>query len=510
MTTECDFLTCMIDGKTPCEYCESRGTNGSTKAKASKPAPKTRPQEGPPEDLQPLTDLGNGRRFAADHGKIVRYCHPWLKWLVWDGMRWRIDDTGRVMALAKQTILGLFRWAEKMLKLLAEDDSPEAAIMVKRIKAVLDFAIKSQHVNRLKAMLDLARSEPGIPILPDVLDADPWVLNCLNGTLDLKAGELRPHNQADYITKLCPVAFDPNATCPTWKRVILEILRTQELTGYIQRLCGYWLTGVTTEHALPVLYGIGANGKSTFVGAIFDLLGTDYSGKASRDLLTAVKGDKHPTALAWLHGKRFVAAIETAEGARLDEALVKELTGGDKINARRMREDFWEFQPSHKIALVTNHKPAIKGTDYAIWRRLRLIPFTVVFPEDKQDKRLGEKLRAELPGILNWMLAGCLAWQKNGLADPPEVLTATAEYRSAEDRLGEFLADRCEEFTSNDYRVKATDLYAAFKAWAKAAGEPEISGKAFGDAMTERGFQKDAGKRWYLQLRLKSAAEEEG
>jgi putative DNA primase/helicase len=260
------------------------------------------------------------------------------------------------------------------------------------------------------------------------------------------------------------------------------------------------LTGLTTEHVLPVAWGSGANGKSTWINALFDVLGGDYSGKAHRDLLLAVKGDRHPTALAWLHGKRFVACIETSEGARLDEALVKEMTGGDTITARKMREDFWTFTPTHKIALVTNHKPTVRGTDHAIWRRLRLIPFTVTFHDDKQDKRLGEKLRAELPGILAWMVQGCLAWQKDGLGDPPEVATATAEYRSGEDRLGAFLVDRCQ--LNPELRVKTSDLYAAFREWSKTNGEQETSAKGFGNAMAERGFGKDAGKRWYLGLAL--------
>jgi putative DNA primase/helicase len=217
-------------------------------------------------------------------------------------------------------------------------------------------------------------------------------------------------------------------------------------------------------------------------------------------LLTAIKGDKHPTALAWLHGKRFVAAIETAEGTRLDEVLVKELTGSDPVTARRMHEDFWTFKPTHKIALVTNHKPTIRGTDNAIWRRPRLIPFTVCFPEDRQDKHLCEKLRAELPGILNWALAGCLTWQKLGLADPPEVMAATKEYRSAEDRLGDFLVERCQ--LNREYRVKSVDLFAAYKTWCEVSGESHGTATAFTQALAERGIERDSGRRWYRGIDL--------
>jgi putative DNA primase/helicase len=454
-----------------------------------------------------LTDLGNGRRFAADHSSIARYCHPWGKWLLWDGKRWRIDDTGQATELAKQTILQLFTSAEQQVRLLREDETLEGKARLARIKAMLDWAMKSQGHSRIRAMLDLAKSEPGIPILPGVLDADPWMLNCTNGTLDLRTGTLRAHAQDDYLTKLCPVAFDPAAACQRWENFLAEIFDYSEaLIGYMQRLSGYWLTGQTTEHALPVLWGSGANGKSTLVGAIFDLLGPDYSGKASRDLLTAIKGDKHPTSLAWLHGKRFIGAIETAEGARLDEVLVKELTGGDAITARRMREDFWQFNPSHKIALVTNHKPTIKGTDHAIWRRLRLIPFNVCFPEEKQDKSLAEKIRAELPGVLAWMVQGCLIWQKHGLADPPEVVAATAEYRNAEDRLGAFLAERCQ--LNTEFRVKASELYGAYRKWCESTGEQSGTATAFTRALVEREIELDAGRRWYLGIAIATEGSE--
>jgi putative DNA primase/helicase len=210
--------------------------------------------------------------------------------------------------------------------------------------------------------------------------------------------------------------------------------------------------------------------------------------------------------MASLHGKRFVAAIETSEGARLDEARVKELTGGDTITARRMREDFWTFRPTHKLALVTNHKPTIRGTDHAIWRRLRLIPFTVCFPEDKQDKTLPEKLRAELPGILNWMLAGCAAWQIQGLADSPEVVAATEDYRSAEDRLGSFLEECCK--LNREYRVRATELYGVYKGWCEANGEHFLTATAFTQALAERGIIKDSGRRWYVGVDLAADTDE--
>ncbi len=214
----------------------------------------TAPANGPVQKSEaPLTDLGNGRRFAADHGRVVRFCHPWNKWLIWDERRWRLDETGAAKALAKQTVLRLYAWAKTEIDQLAEEDSEEGRVRLKAVKAVLTWALKSQDARRLSAMLDLAKSERDIPILPDVLDLDPYLLNVLNGTIDLRTGNLRPHNPADYLTKLAPVEFDPDATCPTWERFIFELFDGSEpIVGYMQRLCGYWLTGLATEHVLPV------------------------------------------------------------------------------------------------------------------------------------------------------------------------------------------------------------------------------------------------------------------
>lgn len=371
------------------------------------------------------------------------------------------------------------------------------------VKATLSWAMKSQSAPRINAMIDLARSEPGIPILPEQLDRDPMLLNVVNGTLELATGRLREHRQADYLTKLCPVAYDPAATCPVWESFLQVIFaRSQSLITYMQRLLGHCLTGLTTEQIAAILYGIGANGKSTLVNTFLSVLGADYAGKASRDLLMTAKHDKHPTTMAWLHGMRFVVAAETAEGARLDEALVKDLTGGDPVTARRMREDPWTFNPTHKLAIVTNHKPEVRGTDHAIWRRLRLIPFNVVIPAQQQDKQLPAKLQSELPGILAWCVRGCLDWQRNGLQDPQEVLTATAEYRTAQDVLAAFLADRC--LKGPDYREKASNLYDAYKGWSEAGGEKTITQRRFGDAMTEKGFTRDhSNGTWYVGVAVR-------
>jgi putative DNA primase/helicase len=275
----------------------------------------------------------------------------------------------------------------------------------------------------------------------------------------------------DYFSSLCPVNYDERASCPAWQAFILQVFDNNEnLVGFIQRLLGYCLTGDVQEQILPICWGIGANGKSTLINTFLSILGNNYAGKASRDLLMAAKGDRHPTQLAQLFRKRFVCAVESHQGAKLDEGLVKEMTGGDPITARRMKEDYWTFLPTHKLCLVTNHPPVIDGTDHGIWRRLRLIPFTVVFEGAKQDKSLPGKLLAESSGILRRCIDGCRAWQRDGLGEPGEVLAATAQYRSEQDTLGDWIAACCVT-GSPDYRQRFSDLFDSFKRWASVQGD---------------------------------------
>lgn len=391
------------------------------------------------------------------------------------------------------------------------------------LQRVQKWCLESESAKHINAMLDLARSEPGIPILPDQMDRDPWLLNCANGTVGLRTGRLREHCREDHLTKLCPTPYSPDAPCPTWERFLGAVFPDPEdepdrpLITFVQRLLGRCLTGDVSEQILPIFWGSGANGKSTLVNAVLDTVGGDYAMKANADLLMASRGERHPTELAGLFGMRLVVASETQQGRRLNEALVKDLTGGEPIRARRMREDFWEFKPTHKVILLTNHRPRIVGTDEAIWRRLRLVPFTATFwdPADpgkevaqlsenrRQDKRLGAKLAAEREGILAWLVRGCLDWQREGLTLPEQVKVATREYRQDEDLLGEWLEQHC--LTGGNYRCQSSDLYAAYKAWCERGGEEPMKQKSFGTAMSDRGFQrqKSCGI-WYLGVALRA------
>ncbi len=435
------------------------------------------------------TDWGNAKRLVRLHGQDLRYCHLWGKWLVWDGRRWDKDSTAAVVRCAKDAVRNIY--------LEAAEELDE-----KRQKALAEHAIRSAAERKISAMISLAASEPGIPVLPDQLDADPWLLNCLNGTLDLRTGELRPHKREDLITRVLPITYDPTATCPKWEAFLNRIMAgNQNLIRFIQRAVGYSLTGDVSEQVFFMCYGTGANGKTVFLRTLLALLG-EYGRPVDPELLMAHTGEVHPTIRADLMGARLAVAIETEEGRRLNETLTKWLTGGDKLKARFMRQDFFEFEPTHKIWVATNHKPVIRGTDHAIWRRIRLIPFNVTIPAEEQDTRLPEKLREELPGILAWAVRGCLEWQKHGLGVPEEVKNATEGYRAEMDIIAQFLEEAC--IIDPVAKARASDLYRSYTTWCEENGEHPLSQKNFGMRLTERGFRREVSNsvRWWRGIGL--------
>ena len=445
-----------------------------------------------------LTDVGNAKRLVRRHGNYFRYCYLWGKVLVWDGMRWKPDDTGEVYRKAKDTVASIYTEASSLAAEASnEEDEAHRAKKAEIAEALLKWAKQTEARTKIEAMVALAESEPGIPVTPDQLDTNPWLLNVLNGTINLWTGQLRDHRREDLITNLAPVEYDPIATCPTWEAFLCQIMAgNKNLIDFLQRAVGYALTGDVSEQVIFFLYGIGANGKSTLLNIFMSLLG-DYAMKATSDLLMVKKGEAHPTERADLFGRRFVAAIETEQGKRLAETFVKEATGGDPIRARRMREDFWQFDPTHKIFLATNHKPEIRGTDYAIWRRIRLIPFDVTIPDEEQDKKLSEKLRAEAPGILGWAVRGCLAWQRDGLGIPEEVKEATLNYRNEMDILANFLNDCC--VIEPSAQAGATPLFKTYQKWCGRKDEDAITQKKFGTWLGDKGFSRttmDGRKFW--------------
>lgn len=436
------------------------------------------------------TDLRNAERLVELHGEDLRYVGAWSRWLVWDGKRWRIDEDGGVMRCAATTSRRLVEEALAECavanQLYAAAPKSEAAEAAKKdADRVLAWCIGSQNERRLAAMVALARTFSAVAILHDKLDSDPELLNVENGTLDLRTGELRSHRRADLMTKLAPVVFDANAKCDVWEAFLARAMGgDDELVRYLQRMLGYSLTGLTREHALGFFFGGGANGKSTCLSTIHAMLG-DYAAPAPRGLLFRAKGERHPTELASLFGRRFVTCAEIESGQAFDEAFVKDLTGGDMLSARRMREDFWSFAPTHKLFIAGNHKPTVRGDDEGIWRRMRLVPWTVTIPPEERDKTLGERLRVELPGILAWCARGCVAWQRQGLGEPPAVLRATAEYRQESDVLGEFFALRLT--FKPEGRIARKSLRSAYEEWCRENGYEPVGARRLGARLREHG-----------------------
>jgi putative DNA primase/helicase len=419
------------------------------------------------------TDLGNARRLVRLYGNGLRYVHLWRKWLVWRDGHWRIDDDGSVMRNAKAAIEEMFAEATKI--------NDEA-----RRTEVRKHALKSQSAQRLAAMIELAQSEIGIALSTKKLDADPYLLGVQNGVIDLRTITFREAGREDYVTKLAGTAFDPDARCPEWTKFLKRIIPSDELIGYMQRAVGYVLTGLTGEEVMFILWGLGANGKSTFREVIFALLG-DYAAGADASMLVTTKrtGGATPD-LARLHGRRLVTINETEQSDMLNESRVKFITSHDIITARNLYQEPFDFTPTHKTFLTTNHKPIVRGTDEGLWRRLHLLPFTETIPVKERDKTFRERaLMPELPGILNWALEGLRAYRWEGLEPPEVVLEATKEYRNDMDLVGRWLEERCELDAKE--RVASAALYGDYELWAEGA---------VGFTMTPIAFGRELGRRF--------------
>jgi putative DNA primase/helicase len=439
----------------------------------------------------PLTDLGNAERLVSQFGTRIRYTKA-KGWLVYDGRRWKRDDKDAVYQFAAATARGLVREFSRI-------SDPDMRTLL------ASHARKSESSKSIKAMVNLAQTLPRVAIDVRELDSDPWLFNVLNGTLDLRDGKLRKHRPSDLITKLSPVEYDRRAICPLWFQFLERVQASGEVRAFLQRFAGYCLTGVIREHVLPINYGGGRNGKGVFVDTLLYIMG-EYAKQIPTELLMVKRGDAHPTDRASLLGCRFAAASETEEGRAMNVALVKQLTGGDRISARFMRQDFFDFDPTHKMMLSTNHQPAIRETQNAIWDRVKLIPWAVTIPEEEQDKELKEKLRAEAPGILRWAVDGCQMWQRQGLNPPEAIRAATNAYRECEDFIAGFIEECCT--VEAGARESATDLYAAYKHWTEIGGESLQSQKAFAERLIEKGFErvKSSGYKFYVGIKLKNPA----
>ncbi|RJP65466.1 MAG: hypothetical protein C4532_17700 [Candidatus Abyssobacteria bacterium SURF_17] len=480
-------------GARPCATTQAAdsATTDQPDKQASAAAPKTATGK---KQSYGLNDLYHARRIVQVHGADIRHCRKLGGFFVWDGTRWFRDETGNVWRWAIHTA-----WTAYRESLHNPSPYPHA-----RLKKWVERAECSKSIQHALKQL---QAQPEVIATPDSFDRDPWLLNVTNGTIDLRTGTLSPHRREDLITKIAPVTFDPDCPLPhLWQSFLSQIFEgNQRLTAFVQRACGYALTGSVSEQKLFFLHGPGANGKTTFLNTLMSLMGA-YARRLPSSLLLASTRDSHPTRFADLKGCRLAVTSEVEFGKQLAEAAMKEITGGDRLTARRMRQDYFQFQPTHKIFMCGNHLPIVRGTDHALWRRINLIPFNVIIPEEQQDKDLPEKLRAEASGILNWLVTGCLEWQKHGLSEPPEVLTATRAYRTDMDTLSDFLNERC--VLEPNACEKAADLNHAFREWCDKNGERTMSAYAFGLQLKERGFHQDRTRsaRIWKGLRLKGTS----
>ena len=387
------------------------------------------------------------QRLIRLHGDDLRYLPSWEYWLVWDGSRWVTDDTDEAVRRVKLTIhayrIGLSRrigCSKQLLTGMDRKDTGREQLKkrIKKLRKAVKLTTRLESFGRMNSILAVAQSEPGVAVSEQQLNRENWLLNVQNGTLDLRTGRLVPHHREDLITKLAPVEYDPDAKSPTWERFLDTITGGMpEKVDYLRRVAGYCLTGDESEQVLFCFHGSGSNGKTTFITAIQEMMG-DYAMQASNGLLIERRNESHPTEFSDLFGRRLVVCTETKAGSSFNESLVKQLTGGDRIRARRMREGFWEFSPTHKIIICGNHRPTIVGTDDGIWTRFHLVPFETCITEGMKDPQMPAKLRQELSGILAWAVRGCGEWRRTGLRVPPAIKETTNEYRVESDEYRDF------------------------------------------------------------------------
>jgi putative DNA primase/helicase len=425
--------------------------------------------------LVQYTDTTNAFRLFEKYGSDIRYNAPWKKWLVWNGRYWELDEGYLVHDKGLRMIRGIYG------ELLQTADYRDRLDIERH-------AMQSESARRRKAFIEVASWIPELNVKTDDLDKDPWLLNVENGTVDLQTGELREHLQGDMITKIAHVSFDKEAECPIWKKFLMEIMNyNADLIRFIQTAAGWAITGDTSEQTMFILFGSGANGKSTFLNTIMNLLG-DYAIATPTETFMKRNGDQISNDIARLRGTRFVTTTEAEQGKRLSEPLIKQITGNDRMTARFLYGEFFNFVPTFKIFMATNHKPVIKGTDYGIWRRIKLVPFTTTIAKEDQDKHLEKKLMEEGPGILNWLLEGARRWRSEGLATPEIIATATDEYRGEMDVIGAFIKERCVQ--GPGFFIRARELFKCYQDWCDESNEHAASERFFGLRLKELGLEQ--------------------
>lgn len=423
-----------------------------------------------PERKFRLTDLGNAERVAYEYGHVIRYVTG-VGWYIWNGKYWEYDERSKLRRIVAKVIR----------KLSKSSDENEQ----KWSKHCEKHNVRENAIKDLMMMVNIDRS---------VFDTHKYLFNVRNGTIDLRTGKLLPHDRDNYITKMAMVDYEENATCPNWENFVDSIfLGDEEMKDYMQRLIGYSLTGDISEQIMLFLVGGGSNGKSTFIETISDLMG-EYAKQSSTDTFIKKREGGATNDIARLMGSRFVSAVESAEGEKLAESLVKQITGGEKVVARFLRQEFFEFLPEFKVFFTTNHKPIIGGLDEGIWRRIKLIPFELNLPVHKRDKKLKEKLQLEFSGILNWCIKGCIKWQQEGLKEPKKVAIATGTYKEEMDILDPFISECCYvEKESPSIYIEAKELYGLYERFCMQSGERLLGNRTLYRLLETKGFKKMRG-----------------
>lgn len=425
------------------------------------------------------SDTGNAERLAARFGDRICFVATWGEHLVYTGTHWKRDTKGvQVGRYAKQTVNAMCDEI-KYLNTAAR-------------KPLEKWRRKSASKGGRHAMIDLLKHEDGIAVEHTDLDVDRWALNVANGTLDLKTCALRPHDPKDLITKHIPVAYKKDAQAPRWRKFLGEVLPDKAVREFVHRFLGYCLTGDVGERMFVIFLGGGCNGKTAFLNAIEAVMG-EYATTAAPTLLVAKERESHPTEVADLFQARLATTSETRKGATFDEERVKRLTGSDRLKARRMAEDFWQFEPTHKLLIASNHKPRVKDATDSFWDRVAIVLFNVRIPKSKIDRKLSAKLKEEREGILTWLVEGCRQWKEKGLAPPPGVREATQEYRSEEDIVGRFLAECCKQDSGAFTRM--AELMKFNKAWADGLNLYPCSSKELTEKLKAEPFSCTSYKR---------------
>ncbi len=436
--------------------------------------------EATPNIDETLNDAGNADRLIATCGERIRYVPELKMWLVWIDGHWRVCSKDQIIQLAIEVVRRIF------------NEAASTASQTDR-NALFSLAKKSLQIDRLNAMVTLAQAQCAVSVAE--LDADPMLIGVRNGVVDLRTGVFRAARPDDLITRIADVDYVEGATCPLWMKTLEMCMGGDAgLIAFIQRAAGYSLTGLTSEQVFFFLYGTGCNGKSTIVNVFREILG-GHAVQSQPETIMAQRNinPSGPTPeIARLAGVRFVAMVETEDGQRLAESRIKQMTGGDAMTARVLTGHPFDFVPVFKLWLAGNHRPVIRGDDYGIWRRIVLIPFTKPIPPEARDKMLPEKLRAEYPGILNWLIHGCIEWQRHGLAAPAVISKEVDQYKSDMDLIGQWLDEKCRVAAGVSWRARRA--YMDYADWAKDGGHAPVSEVRFAQKMEERGFAKTRSK----------------